>query len=248
MKKRDNFRIIPAIDIIDGKCVRLEKGDYRSKTEYSAYPLDVAKQYADHGIQYLHLVDLDGARSGAFKHFDILEEIAVKTDLQIDVGGGLKTDADLQQVLNAGASQITAGSIAVHQPEKVISWLNEFGKNKIILGADFKNDKIAINAWHDEAEENVDEFIAKFAQEGIAHCIATDIAVDGMLSGISVERYEKLATKFPDIRFIVSGGVLSIDDIDKAKNAGCGGIIIGKAIYENRISLKELEKYILNEC
>ena len=240
-----DFKIIPAIDIIDGKCVRLEKGDYLSKTEYSASPLDIAKRYADHGIQDLHLVDLDGAKSGAFKHFDILEEIAVKTDLQIDVGGGLKTDADLKRVFNAGADQITAGSIAVHQPEKVISWINEFGRNKIILGADFKNDKIAINAWHDEAEENVDQFIAKFAREGIAHCIATDIAVDGMLTGISVEKYEELVEKFTNVSFIVSGGVLSIKDVIKAKETGCGGIIIGKAIYENKISLKELEKIIV---
>jgi len=245
MNNTNNFKIIPAIDIIDGKCVRLEKGDYLSKTEYSASPLDVAKRYADHGIQYLHLVDLDGAKSGAFKHFDILEEIAVKTDLQIDVGGGLKTDADLKRVFNAGANQITAGSIAVRKPEKVISWISEFGKDKIILGADFKNDKIAINAWHDEAEENVDEFIAKFAKEGIAHCIATDIAVDGMLSGISIEKYQRLAEKFPDISFIVSGGVLSVEDIIATENAGCGGIIIGKAIYENKISLKELEKIIV---
>jgi len=245
MNNTNNFKIIPAIDIIDGKCVRLEKGDYLSKTEYSASPLDVAKRYADHGIQYLHLVDLDGAKSGAFKHFDILEEIAVKTDLQIDVGGGLKTDADLKRVFNAGANQITAGSIAVRKPEKVISWISEFGKDKIILGADFKNDKIAINAWHDEAEENVDEFIAKFAKEGIAHCIATDIAVDGMLSGISIEKYQRLAEKFPDISFIVSGGVLSVEDIIATENAGCGGIIIGKAIYENKISLKELEKLIV---
>ena len=240
-----DFKIIPAIDIIDGKCVRLEKGDYLSKTEYNASPLDIAKRYADHGIQDLHLVDLDGAKSGAFKHFDILEEIAVKTDLQIDVGGGLKTDADLKRVFNAGANQITAGSIAVHQPEKVISWINEFGRNKIILGADFKNDKIAINAWYDEAEESVDQFIAKFAREGIAHCIATDIAVDGMLTGISVEKYEKLVEKFTNVSFIVSGGVLSIKDVIKAKEAGCGGIIIGKAIYENKISLKELEKIIV---
>ena len=240
-----DFKIIPAIDIIDGKCVRLEKGDYLSKTEYSASPLDIAKRYADHGIQDLHLVDLDGAKSGAFKHFDILEEIAVKTDLQIDVGGGLKTDADLKRVFNAGANQITAGSIAVHQPEKVISWINEFGRNKIILGADFKNDKIAINAWHDEADENLDEFIAKFAREGIAHCIATDIAVDGMLTGISVEKYEELVEKFTNVSFIVSGGVLSIKDVIKAKETGCGGIIIGKAIYENKISLKELEKIIV---
>jgi len=245
MNNTNNFKIIPAIDIIDGKCVRLEKGDYLSKTQYSASPLDVAKRYADHGIQYLHLVDLDGAKSGAFKHFDILEEIAVKTDLQIDVGGGLKTDADLKRVFNAGANQITAGSIAVRKPEKVISWISEFGKDKIILGADFKNDKIAINAWHDEAEENVDEFIAKFAKEGIAHCIATDIAVDGMLSGISIEKYQRLAEKFPDISFIVSGGVLSVEDIIATENAGCGGIIIGKAIYENKISLKELEKLIV---
>ena len=245
MNNTNNLKIIPAIDIIDGKCVRLEKGDYLSKTEYSASPLDVAKRYADHGIQYLHLVDLDGAKSGAFKHFDILEEIAVKTDLQIDVGGGLKTDADLKRVFNAGANQITAGSIAVRKPEKVISWISEFGKDKIILGADFKNDKIAINAWHDEAEENVDEFIAKFAKEGIAHCIATDIAVDGMLSGISIEKYQRLAEKFPDISFIVSGGVLSVEDIIATENAGCGGIIIGKAIYENKISLKELEKLIV---
>jgi len=245
MKKRDNFRIIPAIDIIDGKCVRLEKGDYLSKTEYSASPLDIAKRYADHGIQYLHLVDLDGAKSGAFKHFDILEDIAGKTDLQIDVGGGLKTDADLKRVFNAGADQITAGSIAVHRPEKVISWINDFGRNKIILGADFKNDKIAINAWHDEADENLDEFIAKFAREGIAYCIATDIAVDGMLTVISVEKYEKLVEKFTNVSLIVSGGVLSIKDVIKAKETGCGGIIIGKAIYEKKISLKELEKIIV---
>ena len=245
MSNLNNFKIIPAIDIIDGKCVRLEKGNYQSKTEYSASPLDVAKRYADHGIQYLHLVDLDGAKSGAFKHFDILEDIAGKTDLKIDVGGGLKTDEDLKRVFDAGANQITAGSIAVHKPKRVINWISEFGKDKIILGADFKNDKIAINAWHDEAEENIDEFIAKFAKEGIAHCIATDIAVDGMLSGISVKKYQRLAEKFPDISFIVSGGVLSVEDIIAAENAGCAGIIIGKAVYENKISLKELEKLIV---
>ena len=247
MQKTD-FKIIPAIDIIDGNCVRLEKGDYNSKTEYKASPLDVAKKYADHGVQYLHLVDLDGAKSGAFKHFDILEDIAAKTGLHIDVGGGLKTDADLKRVFNAGASQITAGSIAVNHPERVINWINEFGKDRIILGADFKNGKIAINAWYDEADEEIEDFITKFAKKGIVNCIATDIAVDGMLSGIVVEKYQDLAEKFPEISFIVSGGVLTPEDIISAKVAGCGGIIIGKALYENKISLKELEQFIEALC
>lgn len=248
MNNLSSFKIIPAIDIINGKCVRLKKGDYSAKTEYDASPLEIAQQYEDHGIRYLHLVDLDGAKSGVFKHYSILEAIASKTNLQIDVGGGIKTKEDVQRALNAGAQQITAGSIAVKKPKRVHEWLSTFGREKIILGADFKNDKIAINAWHDESNEQLKDFLSEFARHGIAHCIATDIAVDGMLSGISVDRYKSLVKMFPQISFIVSGGVLSIEDIDKAKNAGCRGIIIGKAIYEKKISLKELEKYIVNKC
>ena len=239
------MRIIPAIDIIDGKCVRLSKGDYATKIIYNENPLEVAKEFEDHGIKYLHLVDLDGAKSHKIINHNILEKIANQTNLSIDFGGGLKSDEDVKIAFNSGANQITGGSIAIKNPNLFNQWLTTYGNDKIILGADANNEKIAISGWLEESNQEVIPFIEKYHTKGVKYVISTDIAKDGMMQGPSFELYKKIKNAVPKMNIIASGGVSRFDELPKLAKIGCEGVIIGKAIYENRISLKQLEKYIL---
>ena len=238
------FRIIPAIDIIDGKCVRLSKGDYNTKKIYNESPLEVAKEFEAHGIQYLHLVDLDGAKSKHIVNHKVLEQIASQTSLKIDFGGGLKTDDDLRIAFESGASQITGGSIAVKDPETFKSWLQKFGANKIILGADAKDEKVAVSGWLEESKEELIPFIQGYQKEGVSYVICTDISKDGMLQGPSFELYKRILEETKNLKLIASGGISTFEELPKLAELGCEGTIIGKAIYEGRISMKQLENYI----
>ena len=249
------MRIIPAIDIIDGKCVRLSKGDYDTKKVYNENPLEVAKEFEAHGIQYLHLVDLDGAKSKHIVNYKVLEQIATKTDLKIDFGGGLKSDEDLRIAFESGANQITGGSIAVKNEDTFKSWLKKYGQEKIILGADANNEKVAVSGWLEESDQELIPFIVKYQKEGVQYIICTDISKDGMLQGPSFDLYKKILKEFhsdtetlgeESIKLVASGGISSFDELPKLAEIGCEGTIIGKAIYENRISLKQLENYIIN--
>tara|TARA_R110002072_G_scaffold72613_12_gene173471 strand:- start:2362 stop:3087 length:726 start_codon:yes stop_codon:yes gene_type:complete len=239
------MRIIPAIDIIEGKCVRLTKGDYSTKKIYNESPLEVAKEFEAAGIQYLHVVDLDGAKASHIVNYKVLEQIASKTNLKIDFGGGLKSDKDLQIAFNSGANQITGGSIAVKKPEIFESWIAKFGADKIILGADCNNEKIAVSGWQEESDLEVIPFIKNYQSKGISYVICTDISKDGMLEGPSFELYQRILENTPKIKLIASGGISTFDEIPKLAEMNCEGVIIGKAIYENRISLKQLENYIV---
>lgn len=241
------MRLIPAIDIIDGKCVRLSKGDYDTKKIYNENPLEVAKSFEAHGIQYLHLVDLDGAKSSRIVNYKVLEQIASKTNLKIDFGGGLKSDADLKIAFESGATQITGGSIAIKQPEVFKSWIQQYGADKIILGADAMNEKVAISGWLEESKEEVIPFIQNYQKEGIQYVICTDISKDGMLEGPSFELYQRILEQTKDVKLIASGGISTFDELPKLAELGCEGTIIGKAIYEGRITLKQLENYIINK-
>ena len=243
------MRIIPAIDIIEGKCVRLSKGDYNTKKIYNENPLEVAKNFEAHGIQYLHLVDLDGAKSKNIVNHKILEEIASKTNLKVDFGGGLKTDKDLQIAFECGAHQITGGSIAVKDPDIFKSWIQKFGSEKIILGADANNEKIAVSGWQEESSKELIPFIQEYQEEGINYVICTDISKDGMLEGPSFELYrrilEETSSEDKKLKLIASGGISTFSELPELAELGCEGTIIGKAIYEGRIKMKELEKFIL---
>ncbi|MEZ7495766.1 1-(5-phosphoribosyl)-5-[(5-phosphoribosylamino)methylideneamino]imidazole-4-carboxamide isomerase [Leeuwenhoekiella aequorea] len=246
------MRIIPAIDIIDGKCVRLSKGDYNTKKIYNENPLEVAKQFEAHGIQYLHLVDLDGAKSKHIVNHHILEQIATHTKLKIDFGGGLKTDDDLRIAFESGAQQITGGSIAVKDRETFINWLSKFGSDKIILGADAMDEKVAVSGWLEESKEELIPFIKGYQKEGISYVICTDISKDGMLEGPSFDLYNKIlkacennSVTRGNLKLIASGGISEFDELPKLAEMGCEGTIIGKAIYEGRISMKQLESFIL---
>lgn len=235
------MRIIPAIDIINGKCVRLTKGDYATQKIYNENPLEVAKEFEDNGIQYLHLVDLDGAKTKHIVNYKILETLANKTNLKIDFGGGIKSDYDIKIAFESGAFQITAGSIAVQNPEIFLDWLKKFGSSKIILGADANDRKISTQGWLEQSEKDVVEFINEYFQKGIEYVICTDIAKDGMLEGTSNELYQEILEK-SKVKLIASGGVTSINDLIILKEIGCEGAIIGKAIYESRITLKDLRE------
>ncbi len=235
------MRIIPAIDIIDGKCVRLSKGDYNTKKIYNENPLEVAKEFEDNGIQYLHLVDLDGAKSKQIINHKILESIASKTNLKIDFGGGLKSDKDVEIAFECGTSQITGGSIAANNPTIFEQWISKYGSQKIILGADCNNRKIATNGWLKKSDLDVLDFIKSYEEKGIQYVICTDIAKDGMLQGTSNELYKEILKK-TDVNLIASGGVSSMEDLLLLKEMGCEGAILGKAIYEGNISLKELQE------
>ena len=245
--KKKKIRIIPAIDIIDGKCVRLSKGNFKTKIIYNDNPLDVAKSFEDHGIEYLHLVDLDGAKSSRIINYKVLEEIATKTTLKIDFGGGLKSDEDLKIAFECGANQITGGSIAVKKTNVFLSWIEKFGTDKIILGADVNNEKIAISGWLEESQEDLIPFIQNYKSLGIQYVICTDINKDGMLEGPSFDLYRKIISQTNDLKLIASGGISEFDEIPKLAELGCEGVIIGKAIYEDRISLKQLENYIISK-
>ncbi|WP_116768952.1 1-(5-phosphoribosyl)-5-[(5-phosphoribosylamino)methylideneamino]imidazole-4-carboxamide isomerase [Maribacter litoralis] len=241
------MRIIPAIDIIDGKCVRLSKGDYDTKKIYNENPLEVAKEFEAHGIKHLHLVDLDGAKSKHIVNHKVLEQIATKTGLQIDFGGGLKTDEDLRIAFESGAKQITGGSIAVKDAETFLGWIEKHGADKIILGADAMDEKVAVSGWLEESKEELIPFIQSYQSKGIQYVICTDISKDGMLEGPSFDLYSKIISSTDaGLKLIASGGISTFDELPKLAEMGCEGTIIGKAIYENRISLKQLESYILN--
>ena len=233
------MRIIPAIDIIDGKCVRLTKGDYSTQKIYNENPVEVAKTFEANGIRYLHLVDLDGAKSKHIVNKDILRKISTKTSLTVDFGGGIKTDEDVRIAFENGAAQVTVGSIAAQEPDLFLKWLSVYGPDKIILGADSHGRKIATQGWQQQSELDVVDFIAGYERKGVTNVICTDISKDGMLQGTSNELYAEILRE-TDVKLIASGGVSSVDDLTKAKELGCEGAIIGKALYEGRISLDEL--------
>jgi phosphoribosylformimino-5-aminoimidazole carboxamide ribotide isomerase len=239
------MRIIPAIDIIDGKCVRLSKGDYSTQKTYNENPLEVAKAFEDHGIEYLHLVDLDGAKSKHIVNHKVLETIATKTNLKIDFGGGLKTDEDLRIAFESGAQQVTGGSIAVKQPEVFSEWISTYGAEKIILGADVKGEYIATDGWLETSDQSLFDFLTHYKARGIQYTICTDISKDGMLQGPSFDLYQKIIAE-TQVKLIASGGISQFDELPRLAEMGCEGTIIGKAIYENRISLKQLENFIVN--
>lgn len=239
------MRIIPAIDIIDGKCVRLSKGDYDTKKIYNESPLEVAKAFEAHGIAYLHLVDLDGAKSKHIVNYKVLERLANKTSLKIDFGGGLKSDTDINIAFESGASQITGGSIAVKSPETFMRWLDQYGSEKIILGADVKGTHIAIEGWLKTSEQTLFDFVHDYKKKGVEYVICTDISKDGMLEGPAFDLYKSLLAK-EEIKLIASGGISKFEELPQLQDLGCEGVIIGKAIYENRISLKQLENYVIN--
>lgn len=237
------MRIIPAIDIIDGKCVRLSKGDYNTKKIYNENPVEVAKEFESFGIQYLHLVDLDGAKSKHIVNQKVLEKIAKETSLQIDFGGGLKTLEDIQIAFDSGAKQITIGSIAVQDPEFCFELIKKFGKENIILGADCDNRKIKTSGWLKESDQDVIDFILRYQENGVQHVICTDISKDGMLEGPSTDLYQDILSQ-ASVQLVASGGISGIEDVYKMKEIGCAGTIIGKAIYEGRISLKQLQTFV----
>ncbi|KAF0238803.1 MAG: phosphoribosylformimino-5-aminoimidazole carboxamide ribotide [Prolixibacteraceae bacterium] len=239
----NKIEIIPAIDLIDGKCVRLSQGDYNQKTVYNENPLEVAKMFEAAGIRRLHLVDLDGAKAKHIVNHKILEEISAKTNLIIDFGGGLKSDEDLEIAFNSGASMVTGGSIAVKERDTFLKWLEKYGAEKIILGADAKNGNIAVSGWQETTELPVIGFISEYHKKGIVKVISTDISRDGMLTGPAFELYFEIRKTLPEVEIIASGGIATMDDILRLNEIGVPGVIVGKAIYENRITLKEIEEF-----
>lgn len=239
------IQIIPAVDIIEGKCVRLTQGDFQRKKEYGD-PLEMAKLFEDHGMKRLHLVDLDGTREKRVINHRVLEQIAARTKLIIDAGGGLRTDDDVRIVFESGAHMVTGGSIAVKDRYTFLGWLKQYGADKIILGADFKDDKIAVSGWYEGTSLDVMEFIAAYRKEGLNKTICTDINKDGMLEGPSIDMYARIKQTQESLFLIASGGISSMKDIEVLEKQGIDGVIVGKAIYENRIDLRTIESYILN--
>lgn len=238
------IEIIPAIDIINGKCVRLEQGNYDRMTTYNEDPLEVAREFQDHGIQRLHLVDLDGARASQIVNYKVLERVATHTNLTIDFGGGLKSDNDLRIAFESGAQMVTGGSIAVKDPATFEGWIARYGAERIILGADAKEGQIAVSGWEETSNLALIPFVADYMAKGITKVITTDISKDGMLQGAAVALYKEMLAKLPNIYLIASGGVSSLADIVALEEAGIPAVIFGKAIYEGRIQLKELERFI----
>jgi phosphoribosylformimino-5-aminoimidazole carboxamide ribotide isomerase len=239
---------IPAIDIIGGKCVRLSRGDYDSSKVYNESPLDVARAFEDAGCLMLHLVDLDGAKSKHIVNYKVIEMIAGHTSLHIDFGGGLKTDEDLHVAFESGAEKITGGSIAVTSHEVFESWLKKYGPERIILGADSRDGKISTNGWLDDSDVDLIPFIKQYVDKGVTQVISTDINKDGMLEGPAVELYKSVLAELPQLRLVASGGVSSLDDVYRLDEAGVPAVIVGKAIYENRITLVDLEKFNNRKC
>lgn len=237
------MKIIPAIDIIDGKCVRLTQGDYAQKKIYSENPLDIAKKFEDEGALYLHLVDLDGAKAQHVVNYTILEQICKHTNLKVDFSGGVKTETDLKKVFEYGANQVSIGSLAVKNPELFLEWLQKFGNEKIILSADVKNNHIATYGWQEESSIILSDFLQTYYKAGIQYIICTDISKDGMLQGPAVKLYKEIKEQFSALKIIASGGIADEKDIQHLYTAGCEGVIIGKAIYEGRINLKNLQRY-----
>ena len=236
------MEIIPAIDIIDGKCVRLTKGDYNACKTYSDNPLDMALRFQDAGLRRLHLVDLDGARSKHIVNYPTLEKITGHTDLAVDFGGGIKATSDLETALGCGAAMVTVGSTAVTDPGLIGRWIEDFGQEHIILGADTRDGRISVNGWKEDSTLSLNDFIRDYMQKGITQVLCTDINRDGMLQGPSVELYQSLLKEFPGIRLIASGGVSSIQDLIDLKEAGLPAAIVGKAYYEGRITLEQLSQ------
>ena len=237
------MQIIPAIDIIDGKCVRLTQGDYEQKKIYNEHPLEVAKQFEAAGLTRLHLVDLDGAKAGAVKNWKVLEAIAGKTSLVIDFGGGIKKEEDLKIVFDCGAAYATIGSLAVKDELVFVNWLNTYGAKKFLLGADVKDEKIAVAGWLETTAIWVYDFIRKYIEHGVQQVFCTDVSKDGKLEGPSTALYKTIISEFPALHFIASGGVSSMKDLEDLQAIGCKGVIVGKAIYEGRISIKDLTNF-----
>jgi phosphoribosylformimino-5-aminoimidazole carboxamide ribotide isomerase len=238
--------IIPAIDILDGKCVRLSQGDYEQKKVYNEDPLEVAKMFEEHGLNRLHVVDLDGAKANRIINYRVLERIASRTSLIIDFGGGLKSDADLEIAFNSGATMVTGGSVAVKNPEIFHGWIDKYGAKHIILGADCKDKKIAVSGWTENTDEELVPFIQKWRQQGVSKVICTDISKDGMLTGPNIALYNEIRENESDIYLIASGGISCIRDIELLEESNIHGVIIGKAIYEGNIQLKELLRFTDN--
>lgn len=240
------IEIIPAIDLIDGKCVRLTEGDFNRKTLYDAQPPEIAVRFEDAGLRRLHVVDLDGARTGKVANLRVLEQIAARTDLIVDFGGGIKTREDAQNIFDAGAKMISVGSLAVKSPETFAEWLDEFGGDCVLLGADARNGKIAVNGWQTTTEIDLPEFLRKWFLRGVRQAFCTDISRDGKLAGAAVGLYREIHANLPELGLIASGGISSMSDAAAVEAAGCSGVIIGKAIYESRISLGEIGDYLKN--
>ena len=239
------IELIPAIDIIDGKCVRLSQGDYAQKTVYSSQPEEMAKLFEGCGVKRLHVVDLDGAKSKHIVNYKVLERIATQTNLVIDFGGGLKSDEDLRIAFESGAAMVTGGSIAVKEPETFLSWINRYGADKIILGADAKDKKIAVSGWLENSDLELIPFVEEYLKLGVKKCITTDISKDGMLKGPSIELYKEMQQVLPELYIIASGGVSSMADIEALDEASIPAVIFGKAFYEGRITIKDIENYII---
>jgi len=235
--------IIPAIDIIDGKCVRLEQGNYEKVTLYHKEPLEIAKKFEDAGLKRLHLVDLDGARFGTVKNWKVLETLAAKTSLVIDFGGGIKNEKDVTIIFNSGAAMAAVGSIAVKSEEEFIRWLAKFGADKFLLGADVKEEKITISGWQETTNVWIYDFIKSWLDRGIKQIFCTDVSKDGKLEGPAIDLYKNIISKFPGLYCIASGGVSSVKDLEKLRESGCKGVIVGKAIYENKITLADLQLF-----
>ena len=234
------IELIPAIDIIDGQCVRLTKGDYDQKTVYRDSPAEVAKEFEQLGFKRLHVVDLDGAKSKHIVNDDVLRRITTETNLTVDFGGGIKTDEDIEKAFEAGAAMVTVGSIAVTQPDLFIGWLNKYGADRMILGADVRNGKISINGWKEDSTEDLLPFLQKYIEAGVKNVLCTEISKDGTLQGPAIELYKEVMAAYPQLHLIASGGVSSKDDIEALDRAGIPAVVFGKAIYEGRINLKEL--------
>ncbi|MEO6590098.1 MAG: 1-(5-phosphoribosyl)-5-[(5-phosphoribosylamino)methylideneamino]imidazole-4-carboxamide isomerase [Pyrinomonadaceae bacterium] len=238
------IEIIPAIDLIEGKCVRLAQGDFSRKKIYSENPLETAKQFEAVGLDRLHIVDLDGAKNGKVANLKVLEMIAANTNLTIDFGGGIKTAEDVKSVFSAGAKMAGIGSVAVKNTELFFAWLEKYGSEKILLGADVRNEKLAINGWQTKTEIEILPFLKDYFAKGVAQTFVTDISKDGLLEGSANELYSKILTEIPALKLIASGGVSRIEDIDELEKTGCAGVIVGKAIYEGKIMLKDLANYV----
>lgn len=235
------MRIIPAIDIMDGKCVRLNKGDFSSRKTYNENPVETAREFLEHQLEYLHVVDLDGAKAGKVQHLDLLAEICSVNGLKVDFGGGLKQGNDVEKAFNTGALQLSVGSISVKSPELMLEWMQHFGADRFILAADVLDKEVMTHGWQKASGISIHRHIEKFAQDGLEHIMVTDISKDGMLQGSSLELYRLLRADFPELKFIASGGVSSVDEIKELDNMGMEGAIVGKALYEGRISLSELQ-------
>jgi phosphoribosylformimino-5-aminoimidazole carboxamide ribotide isomerase len=236
------MRIIPAIDIIDGKCVRLSQGDYLQKIVYNEDPLEIAKTFEQAGLKHLHLVDLDGAKAGQVKNWNVVESITLKTNLSVDFGGGIKTEDEITRLLSLGVKQVNLGSVAVKNRQLVFGWLNKFGPEKIILSADVLDRQVKINGWTTDSIFTIDQLMESYIPHGLKYVTCTDISKDGMLNGTNVDLYKSLLLKFPSIKVIASGGVSCVDDLESLAKIGVDGVIVGKAIYENRITLEQLIK------